>query len=93
VSQAEAARISAEAALAHNSALQQGEVRSAQQALQAATKDLSDCQARLADLEATNTLLIQEQQVCLLSIDLNFMLTVCYRCSSHPRTAGLPLLD
>jgi hypothetical protein len=70
VSQAEAARISAEAALAHNSALQQGEVRSAQQALQAATKDLSDCQARLADLEATNTLLIQEQQVCLLLIDL-----------------------
>jgi len=63
VSQAEAARISAEAALAHNSALQQGEVRSAQQ-------DLSDCQARLADLEATNTLLIQEQQVCLLLIDL-----------------------
>ncbi|KAL0037207.1 hypothetical protein WJX79_006059 [Trebouxia sp. C0005] len=63
VSQAEAARISAEAALAHNSAMQEGEVRSAQQALQAATKDLSDCQARLADLEATNTLLIQEQQV------------------------------
>ncbi|DBA88229.1 TPA: hypothetical protein ACH3X1_016587 [Trebouxia sp. C0004] len=63
VSQAEAARISAEAALAHNSAIQEGEVRSAQLALQAATKDLSECQARLADLEATNTLLIQEQQV------------------------------
>jgi len=70
VSQAEAARISAEAALAHNSAMQEGEVRSAQQALQAATKELSHCQARLADLEATNTLLIQEQQVCLLLMDL-----------------------
>ena len=71
MSQAEAARISAEAALAHNSAMQEGEVRSAQQALQAATKDLSDSQARLADLEATNTLLIQEQQVCLLLMDLD----------------------
>ncbi len=70
MSQAEAARISAEAALAHNSAMQEGEVRSAQQALQAATKELSHCQARLADLEATNTLLIQEQQVCLLLMDL-----------------------
>lgn len=66
MSQAEAARSSAEAALAHNSAMQEGEVRSAQQALQAATKELSDCQTRLTDLEATNTLLIQEQQVCLL---------------------------
>ncbi len=65
VSQAEAARISAEAALAHTNAMQQAEVRTAQQALQAATKDLQDTQARLADLEATNTLLIQEQQVCL----------------------------
>lgn len=64
VSQAEAGRISAEAALAHGSALQQGRVEAAHQALQAATKDLSDCQARLADLEATNTLLIQEHQVC-----------------------------
>ncbi len=50
--------------------MQEGEVRSAQQALQAATKELSDCQARLADLEATNTLLIQEQQVCRLLMDL-----------------------
>ena len=65
VSQAEAARLSAEASLAHSSAVQQGEVRSAQQALQAANKDLQDCQARLADLEATNTMLIQEQQVLL----------------------------
>lgn len=60
---AEAGRLSAEASLAHSSALQQGEVRSAQQALQAATKDLQDCQARLADLETTNAMLIQEQQV------------------------------
>ena len=63
VSRAEAGRLSAEASLAHSSALQQGEVRSAQQALQAATKDLQDCQARLADLETTNAMLIQEQQV------------------------------
>ena len=63
VSRAEAARLSAEASLAHSSTVQQGEVRSAQQALQAASKDLQDCQARLADLETTNALLIQEQQV------------------------------
>lgn len=63
VSRAEAARLSAEASLAHSSTVQQGEVRSAQQALHAATKDLQDCQARLADLENTNALLIQEQQV------------------------------
>ena len=63
LSQAEAGRISTEAALAHTSAAQEGQVRTAQLALQTATRDLMDCQARLADLEATNTLLIQEQQV------------------------------
>lgn len=63
VSRSEAARLSAEASLAHSSALQQGEVSSARQALHAAAKDLQDCQARLADLETTNALLIQEQQV------------------------------
>ena len=59
MSRAEAARLSAEASLAHSSARQQGEVRSAQQALQATTKDLKDGQACLADLEATNALLIE----------------------------------
>ena len=68
MSKAEAGRMSAEAALAHRSAMQQGELQTAHQALQAATKQLQDCQARLADLENTNTLLIQEQQVCLLNL-------------------------
>ena len=63
LSQAEAGRLSAEASLAHSSAMQQGDLQTAQQALQAANRDLKDCQARLADLETTNALLIQEQQV------------------------------
>lgn len=63
LSRAEAGRLSAEASLAHSSAMQQGDLRTAQQALQAANRDLKDCQARLADLETTNALLIQEQQV------------------------------
>ena len=66
LSHAQAARSSAEAGLAHTTALQQGQVQEAQQGLQAATRELQDCQARLADLEATNAMLIQEHQVCLL---------------------------
>ena len=71
LSQAQVARTSAEAALAHTTALQEGQVQAAQQGLQAATRELQDCQARLADLEATNAMLIQEHQVQLLpSADL-----------------------
>lgn len=63
LAKAQAERLSAEAALAHSSTEQQGQVQVAQQALQAATRDLADCQARVADLESTNALLIQESQV------------------------------
>lgn len=65
LAKAQAQRLSAEAALTHSSTEQQGQVQAAQQALQAATRDLADCQARVADLESTNALLIQESQVCL----------------------------
>lgn len=63
LAQAQAQRLSAEAALSHSSTEGQGQVQAAQQALQAATQDLANCQARIADLEATNATLIQEAQV------------------------------
>ena len=63
LAKAQAMQLSAEAALTHSSAEQQGQMLAAQQALPAATHDLTDCKARVADLEATNAMLIQESQV------------------------------
>ena len=63
LAKAQAQQLSAEAALTHSSTEQQGQVQAAQQALQAASRDLTDCQARVTDLEATNAMLIQEAQV------------------------------
>lgn len=63
LAKAQTQQLSAEAALTHSSTEQQGQVQAAQQALQAALRDLADCQARVADLENTNALLIQESQV------------------------------